>query len=92
MAPHHHVPWMMMALSTSVHALNNGVAITPPMGWNSYMSGIGGELASSIRKLSCHCSTVEIVVSGFVLACSTWSMTLYALASLDHSLLVPYSR
>ena len=28
--------------ASSAHGLDNGVAVTPPMGWNSYMSGIGG--------------------------------------------------
>ena len=81
----HHVHWVMMALSASVHALDNGVAITPPMGWNSYMSGIGGELTSCIPKLNVcqqlkaavHTVTQPEHMAACILACRT-------LASLDH--------
>jgi hypothetical protein len=35
--------YVVVALAaSSAHGLDNGVAVTPPMGWNSYMSGIGG--------------------------------------------------
>jgi alpha-galactosidase len=33
----------LLVLVPFVASLNNGVAITPPMGFNSYMSGISGE-------------------------------------------------
>eukprot|EP00038_Savillea_parva_P009420 m.183415 g.183415 ORF g.183415 m.183415 type:complete len:611 (-) comp15806_c0_seq1:115-1947(-) len=32
----------MAAIATSVVALDNGVALTPPMGFNSYMAGVSG--------------------------------------------------
>ena len=33
----------LVVLACTAHALDNGLASTPPMGFNSYMSGVSGE-------------------------------------------------